>query len=126
MVTDAFGGTGGIACYNRDLVAAVSDIESVEGLLIVPRDGKQSTDSSVIHQTKGHRSKLLYSAMALIEAWRFRPDRIFCGHLYMLPLATLIGRMIGVPVWLQLHGIEAWQPPSRLVIRALRRVDYVS
>ena len=32
----------------------------------------------------------------------------------MAPLAALISRLAGTPVWLQIHGIEAWQRPSLL------------
>ena len=40
-------------------------------------------------------------------------DVVFCGHLYMSPLATLISETLKKPMWLQLHGIEAWERPGR-------------
>jgi phosphatidylinositol alpha-1,6-mannosyltransferase len=39
-----------------------------------------------------------------------------CGHIAHVPLAAMIAYGLGVPLWLQLHGIDAWSRP-RPVIR---------
>lgn len=126
LVTDAFGGAGGIACYNRDLVKSMAGMEPVQAIRILPRYGPALEVDANVRQVKARSGRLAYSVAALTEVWRFRPDRIFCGHLFMLPLAAFIGRVTGIPVWLQLHGIEAWTRPSRAVCRALRWVDVVT
>ena len=48
-------------------------------------------------------------------------DILFCGHLYAAPLAIALARMAAKPLWLQVHGIEAWQAPSRAVRYAAER-----
>lgn len=44
----------------------------------------------------------------------------------MLPLAAMIARWHGVPLWLQIHGIEAWSRPKDAVARAVAQVDFVT
>ena len=39
LVTDAFGGQGGIAQYNRDLLTALSADRSAGRILVIPRHG---------------------------------------------------------------------------------------
>lgn len=126
MATDAFGEAGGIACYNRDLLTALAEVDRVQAIQVLPRFGDETLVNEKLHQKKGRNQRLQYSLAAVREAWSFRPDRILCGHLFMLPLAGLLSRMMGVPVWLQLHGIEAWTMPSKAVMRALKQVDLVT
>ena len=65
-------------------------------------------------------------AAAFRQCLAERPDVILCGHLYMLPLALLVGWLVHVPVWLQIHGIDAWEPRSRWIARNIQRVALVS
>jgi phosphatidylinositol alpha-1,6-mannosyltransferase len=53
-------------------------------------------------------------------------DLVFCGHLYMSPLAAGVARVLEVPLWLQLHGVEAWKRPSLLVRNAAERATLVT
>ena len=56
----------------------------------------------------------------------FRPvDLVFCGHLFMAPLAALIARLKGAKLIVQTHGIEAWPRPSRAQRSALEAADLV-
>ena len=62
---------------------------------------------------------------ALLTAFRRRIDVVFCGHLYMAPLAWLIARLKGAKLVVQMHGIEAWPRPSRLQRAAVEAADLV-
>jgi len=55
-------------------------------------------------------SYALSSFVSLCQKGLF--DIIFCGHLHLAPLAVFLARLFRVPIWLQLHGIEAWVQPS--------------
>ena len=44
----------------------------------------------------------------------------------MSPLATLISETLKKPMWLQLHGIEAWERPGRLVRATAERATLVT
>jgi phosphatidylinositol alpha-1,6-mannosyltransferase len=70
--------------------------------------------------------KPAYILAALRLARTVRPDVIFCGHLNLLPLARLAARLSGTRLWLQLHGIEAWQEPARRLGRLVGGIDIVT
>jgi phosphatidylinositol alpha-1,6-mannosyltransferase len=54
-----------------------------------------------------------------------RIDVVFCGHLYMSPLAAFIAWMKGAKLIVQTHGIEAWPRPSKPQSLAVERADLV-
>jgi phosphatidyl-myo-inositol dimannoside synthase len=99
---------GGIAQFNRDLVAALRSRHAVHVLAL---DGP---------------GRWRYALQVLRAAMRERPDVVFCGHLHLAPLAAFLARWRGVPLWLQVHGIEAWQRPSSLRRRAVARAVLVT
>jgi glycosyltransferase involved in cell wall biosynthesis len=53
------------------------------------------------------------------------PDVIICGHVNLLPAAFLTRRTFkGKPVYLIVHGVDAWQPTGSPMVNAcVRRVD---
>jgi phosphatidylinositol alpha-1,6-mannosyltransferase len=66
-----------------------------------------------------------YALAARWSAWRRRPSTVFCGHLYMAPLAALAARIAGARLVVQLHGIEGWDRPSPLRRKAVEAADLV-
>jgi phosphatidylinositol alpha-1,6-mannosyltransferase len=116
LVTDAFGSSGGIAQYNRDLIAALAEIPGANRIIVVPRfgDGNSTALPPGVRQLKAHGNRLSYSLTALRAAAMLGPfDFVFCGHLHLAPLAALLAAGLGVPLWLQLHGYEAWDGMRR-------------
>src|SRR5712691_6628481 len=113
LVTDAFGGFGGIAQYNRDLFTALAG--GGARVVVLPRLGRvdQSALPPGVRQLVPRGSKLAYAAAALRAALAEGPhDVVFCGHLHLAPLAAVVARCIRRPLWLQLHGVEAWERPT--------------
>jgi len=130
LVSDAFGGRGGIAQYNRDLLGALADARpngtKVQSITVLPRHAPdQAIPPAGIQQLPPHPGRLAYALMALAVALSRRADLIFCGHLHMAPLAALIARLKGADLVIQTHGIEAWPPPPRLQRMALEAADLV-
>jgi len=116
LVTDAFGSSGGIAQYNRDLVAALAETPGANRIIVLPRlgDGNGSTLPPGVRQLKAQGNRLSYSLAALRAAVMLGPfDFVFCGHLHLAPLGALLASGLGVPLWLQLHGYEAWDDIKR-------------
>jgi phosphatidylinositol alpha-1,6-mannosyltransferase len=64
-------------------------------------------------------SRVAWSARALALAARQRFDAVFCGHLYAAPVAAAIASLRRVPLWVQVHGVDAWQRRSAANHRAL-------
>jgi phosphatidylinositol alpha-1,6-mannosyltransferase len=44
----------------------------------------------------------------------------------MAPLAAIVARVLSAKLWIQLHGIEAWEPYSRFHARSLRKADLLT
>lgn len=114
LVTDAFGGRGGIAQYNRDFLSALASCG--HRITVVPRHAPDLVQPPAsIVQRRARAGRVAYSVAALREAFRVRPDVVFCGHIYMAPLAWLTAKFARAKLSTQTHGIEAWPRPSRMV-----------
>jgi phosphatidylinositol alpha-1,6-mannosyltransferase len=124
LVTDAFGGRGGIAQYNRDFFTALATAGSK--IVIVPRHAPDAERPPAgIEQRPARFGRLAYSLSAIVEALRMKPGIVFCGHLYMAPLAWLAATLAGAKLVMQTHGIEAWPRPSRLGRRACEQASMI-
>jgi phosphatidylinositol alpha-1,6-mannosyltransferase len=129
LVTDAFGGAGGIAQYNRDFLSALAEAGTVSDVLVLPRQAEPAVDGlpGSVRQLPPRPSRVAYS----LEAYRIarKPplaDVIFCGHIFMSPLAALIARRLRARLWIQAHGIDAWGTPTTLVRTAARAADLIT
>lgn len=126
LVTDAFGGRGGIAQFNRDMLGAVSGMPGVTALTAAPRlvpDAPGPLPAGLRYLLEGTGGKVAYVATVLREMRRTRYDVVHCGHLNLLPLAAWVAWRQRARLVLALYGIEAWRPASSLRRRLLRRVD---
>src|SRR5712692_4427039 len=126
LVSDAFGGRGGIAQYNRDFLGALADAGAVSSITVLPR---HAPDLPALPQTneqaRARPGRIAYSVAALRTALFWPIGVVFCGHLFMAPLAALIARLKGAKLIVQTHGVEAWPRPSRLQRAALEGADLV-
>ena len=122
LVTDAFGGHGGVAQYNRDFLSSLSACDRIGEVIVLPRLGATSPSAlpSNVRQLLPVRGRLAYSLAAFRAAQAHRPiDIVFCGHLFMVPLAAAITKLLRAKLWVQTHGIEAWQALSGLHRRSI-------
>ena len=126
LVTDAFGGRGGIAQYNCDFFGAMAEARIMSSITVLPR---LAPDPPVLHPTIEQMSprlgRVAYSVGALQFALARSVDFVFCGHIYMAPLAALIARLKAAKLIIQTHGVEAWPRPSRLQREAVESADLV-
>ena len=126
LVTDAFGGKGGIAQYNRDLLVALIQSGLLLSVAVLPRYAPHAADPPPgITQLPPRSSRIAY---ALTVLWFVRVRRnqvVFCGHVYVAALAALIARLTKSKLIMQMHGIEAWRRPSRLLRYAVEAADLV-
>lgn len=126
LVTDAFGGYGGIAQYNRDFLSAIATIAGIE-IEVLPRLApcKPEPTPPAVRQHSPVANKEAYAVAALALAIRQRPSIIFNGHLYHGGLAHRLARLTGAKLVSQLHGTEIWGPVSRRHRRPLEASDLV-
>lgn len=129
LVTDAFGGYGGIAQYNRDFLTALSQSAFVREIVVLPRLGHADPSEGVakVSQLAPVEGKVAYVLATLAAAARKDPfDLLFCGHIHAAPLAAFLGRTSRVPVWLQTHGIDAWERPAKALRVAIERSTLIT
>lgn len=131
VVTDAYGARGGIAQYNRDLFQALAASADVVEILVLAlqamAEAGRDQAPAKVRQLPPRRSKLGFAYAALRLVRRYRPiDLIFCGHIHLAPLALSLSVISGAPLWLQLHGIEAWHRPGPLRRWAAERAHLVT
>ena len=133
LLTDAFGGFGGIAKFNRDLLNALLMAPKVTSVTALPRiilDGTAPVPPSLDWRAKSAGGKFAYIRellkLILLSWGSAKPDLIICGHLNLLPLAVLAKRLLGCPLWQVIHGIEAWEIADRKPApAALKRIDRI-
>jgi phosphatidyl-myo-inositol dimannoside synthase len=129
LITDGFGAPGGIARYNEAFLAGLAGLDGVDDVLVIPRFGDAADDKLPprLRQLPPSSGKAAYLVRVLGSAVRRpRVDLLFCGHINMAGLAAGLGRWLDCPWWLQIHGIDAWAPPGRLVRSAVARAALVT
>jgi phosphatidylinositol alpha-1,6-mannosyltransferase len=98
----------------------------ISAITVLPRNAPDPPVARAgIMQAPPRASRLGYAIRALLTAFNRHTDIVFCGHLHMAPLAWLIARLNGAKLVVQLHGVEAWSPPSRLQRAATEAADLV-
>lgn len=130
LLTDGFGGHGGIALYNRDVLRALSRSARVSSIDAVPRISgafTQQMPERVRWHARAARGAAAFIRASLRHAIGLgRGDLLWCAHVNLLPLAALISRATGCRLLLAIYGVEAWEPFERKrSISGLRHVDHV-
>ena len=124
LLTDAYGGRGGIAQFNRELLSALCAHPGIEEVTVLVRsapDGVGQLASKIRFPLKHGGSKFRFAVSALTAPWQHEVGAVICGHINLLPLAALVSRMHRLPLILIIHGIDAWTPHrGRFVRRALK------
>ena len=109
---DAFGGQGGIAQYNRDLLSALANCEGVNEVMVLPRACAMSPGSlpAGVRQLPSCKRRIAYSFAAFRAAERSESQTLFFAGIYSwCHLLQLVAKLFSARLWVQVHGIEAWQ-----------------
>jgi phosphatidyl-myo-inositol dimannoside synthase len=126
LVGHAFGASGGIAQYNRDFLGSLAASELASAIEILPRGGPSAAQTPArIVQRRPRYAQPVYAAAAVAKALTTPFDIVFCGHLYMAPLAAIVARLARARLVIQTHGVEAWSRPTDLQRAAVEQADLV-
>ena len=125
LLTDGFGGVGGIAKFNRDFLQALDACDLVERVQALPRliaepIKKHEIPEAVVYDRRAAGGKAAF--MRRVGAHLCRPgrlDQVLCGHINLLPAAWLLARLRGARLVLIIYGIEAWKSPRHPLKRLL-------
>lgn len=130
LLTDAFGGHGGIAKFNRDFLTACAAYPECSEIVVFPRlvtlpPGK--IPEKIRWIVSCANSKIRYITGVIGQLLRNRCyEIVVCGHINLLPVAWLASRFLQAPLVLIVHGVEAWQPTRRMFVdRLVSKVDFV-
>lgn len=129
LLHDAFGGRGGIAKFNRDLLSAFANHPDVSEVVALPRvvvDPVGFLPPKLDFRVAASRGKAAYAlAMAKVLARPRWFDLVVCGHLYLLPLLMPLELRRRAPLGLIMHGVDAWEPCGGAETRRqLDRIDW--
>lgn len=127
LVSDAFGGFGGISRFNRDFFGALASLAPVNQITILPRvmSGpiEETLPASVANDDAAAKGKGAFIVRSLKQLGK-RYDLVICGHINLLPIAYILARTSRAHLILVIHGIEAWQRPRNPITAMLaRRID---
>lgn len=125
LCTDAYGGYGGIALYNRDLAEALASHPSVEEVIVVPRLVRAPVEQlpenvNFVREAADGLSSYA-RVIARLAMRRSEYALVVCAHVNLLPIA----RMMTDRIRLLVYGLEAWKPTRLLTLPLLERVASV-
>jgi phosphatidyl-myo-inositol dimannoside synthase len=129
LLTDAFGGFGGISTFNREFLAALNVCPWVERVCALPQlitePIEEVIPEAIIYDRKAARGRIAFAKQLLGNTLRAdRTELVICGHLNLLPLAWLAARYHRARLALVIHGFEAFGPSRhRLSNLLIDRVD---
>jgi phosphatidylinositol alpha-1,6-mannosyltransferase len=122
---------GGISRYCRYQIRALREIlgaDAVSVLSLLPPDARGFEDPFAVDFASfgpTRAGKAMFSAAAALAALGERPRVVWCAHVGIAPLALGLARSLGVPLVLNVYGVEVWTDLNRLRAAALRRADWV-
>ncbi|MEA5448119.1 glycosyltransferase [Leptolyngbya sp. CCNP1308] len=138
-VPNLFEFKGGIQAYLCDVLAALDDLHeqkdiTLDDVVVLNKlDSKKPQDlfkaSYFSFKFNGQLPKVFqtpaFTLNALTTSWQQRPELIVCGHLNFAPVAYLLHRLLGVPYWILVYGVDAWNIEDSLRRRALQAAEKV-
>ena len=115
LATDAHGGFGGIAQYNRDVIEAMSHFPYVGEIVVMPRSiggNLAGLPQRVSYDVSCASGLGAYLASSARRTLRGHYDMVYCAHINLMPLAAVIAHARRVPLMLAIYGIDAWDHPA--------------
>jgi len=127
LTTDAYGGHGGIALYNRDIIDALAVMPAVKEIVVIPRTMPLKPEGipekvRFLQAVAGSKFRFIKAALAAATG---KFDLVICGHINILALAVMINKKLRAPLVLMIYGIDVWQSPYKLAKFWLKKVSTV-
>ena len=130
LATDAHGGFGGIAQYNRDVIDALSGFAEVDEIVVLARvieNPEFVVPAKTRYDYAASCSAAHFVGRSLAHSvTRPRHDLVFCAHINLMPVAAAVSRIQGAPLVLSVHGTDGWRPPAkRLTAASVQIADLI-
>jgi phosphatidyl-myo-inositol dimannoside synthase len=108
-------------------MTALSRSDRVTKVIVLPRFALAAAETPAkVRQLAPSANKAIWSCRALSCVAKESFDAVFCGHLNAVPLAHAAARLARANLWVQVHGIEAWQPRGRIHRSAINGAKLVT
>lgn len=125
---NAYGGHGGIAKFNRDLLEALMAAPDTDVIEVLPRLGPDEPtappDALIYHKDAVSGSFAFFRALLCRTFQGPAPDIVICGHIRLLFAACLVSALRRSRLVLVMHGTEVWENPKGALTRFMvRRCD---
>jgi phosphatidylinositol alpha-1,6-mannosyltransferase len=123
VTSDAYGCSGGIAQYNRDLVEALAGLPGVRQVTVLARNLRTAVGTlppKVVFNASAAGGVGAFLRAALAQALP-RHDLVICGHVNLVPVVAALALRSCCPWVLMAYGIEVWAPPAQRLVRGLAR-----
>jgi glycosyltransferase involved in cell wall biosynthesis len=123
--------TGGIQAFSRDLLAALGHgVDDVRKVVMVKSDPPAASDSDGITRHcfgrwPGALQTAAFTLGLIVSAVFYRPSLIVVGHANFARVAAWIKRLLGIPYWVIVYGIEAWDENGKRVAAGLSSADRI-
>ena len=129
LVSDAYGGRGGIALYSRNILYALCRNKHIVEVVAVPRSiayELEEMPENLRYLSGAAGGNLRYLATCVRLAFsKKKVDLIVCGHLHLLPMAYLLQVVFRCPVVLIVYGVDAWTKTRHRIVNYLcRKLEY--
>ena len=130
LLTDGYGGRGGIAQYNRHLIAALSEIKKIKKINVLQRKViyKLEKIPKKVKLIKNISNSKFRFFIKIINFLFFKKnyDVVFCCHIHLLPFAWILSKKNECPLVLTIYGEEAWNPTRHIISNFLcNKIDYL-
>ncbi|MBD2187081.1 glycosyltransferase [Pseudanabaena mucicola] len=132
---DIFQFKGGIQVYSAFLIQALEQVlPDSDRHIFLKNDAKATNDLNFNSQTKfnfggQYKSSFLHTPIfafqVLFAALIQKPDLIICGHINFSPLALDIFKLLKIPYWLIVYGLDAWDLKDQNKIKALKSAQKI-
>lgn len=124
LVGDAFGGHGGIAKFNRDLLGAIAAMPECAEVVAVPRHVPEEPYDipgriKFVLDSTGGKGRFVRAAVR--EALSGPFDLVIAGHINLSPLAVAVAAVKRSRSILVIHGIDAWTRHRNPLVRSSLR-----
>ena len=128
VTPDGFGGHGGIALYNRNMLTALCAHPSAPDVTALPRVVPHAVEPlppNLRWVTSGVGNKVRYASALAGAARKYgKFDLVICSHVHLMPLAYSVAAVSRAPLMLFIYGLEVWSPTSKpLSNYLLRKLD---
>ena len=132
---DVFQFKGGIQVYAAFFIQALEKILPNSDRHIFLKNDAKSTDDLQFNQ----RTKLqfagqwksswlhtpVFAFQVFLAALQERPDLIICGHINFSPVAFQILKLLKIPYWVVVYGIDAWDIQDTAKINGLKAAEKI-